>query len=85
MKHAFLDTLYGQAYYVVEGSGDPVILLHRNPRSLNQYTEVIPILTGEKWVIAMDNLNYGDSDKPSRQLSIVNHGETVARGSEGDT
>ncbi len=76
-KRAFLDTPFGQVYYVTEGSGDPVILLHQTPSSLDQYAEIMPLLAQKKWVIAMDNLGFGDSDKPSKQLSVEEYALTV--------
>ena len=59
MKRYFLDTPYGQIHYVVEGSGDPVILLHQSPRSIDEYAEVMPLLAREYRVTAMDTLGYG--------------------------
>lgn len=76
-KRAFLDTPFGQVHYVTEGAGEPVILLHQTPSSLDQYVEIFPFLTGNRRVIAMDNLGFGDSDKPEKQLSVEEYGATV--------
>jgi pimeloyl-ACP methyl ester carboxylesterase len=77
MKRYFLDTPYGQIHYVVEGSGDPVILLHQTARSTNEYARVIPILAEKYKVVAMDTLGFGDSDRPSGPTSIPLYAETV--------
>ena len=77
MKRAFLDTAYGQVHYLVAGAGEPVFLLHQTPRSSDQFTEIIPLLTPKKRVIAVDNLGYGDSDKPRQQLSIEDYAAVV--------
>jgi pimeloyl-ACP methyl ester carboxylesterase len=77
MKRYFLDTPYGQIHYVVEGSGDPVILLHQTARSTSEYARVIPILADKYQVIAMDTLGFGDSDKPSAPTTIGVYAETV--------
>ncbi|MFH0811824.1 MAG: alpha/beta hydrolase [Pseudomonadota bacterium] len=77
MKRYLLDTPYGQIHYAVEGAGDPVILLHMTARSRDEYAEVIPMLAKKYRVIAMDTLGYGDSDKPSKQLSIEDYAKTV--------
>jgi pimeloyl-ACP methyl ester carboxylesterase len=78
-KRAFLDTPFGQVYYVTQGQGEPVLLLHQTPSSMDQYAELIPLLAKTKRVIAMDNLGFGDSDKPARQLSIEEYGATVVQ------
>jgi len=78
-KRAFLDTPFGQVYYVTQGTGDPVLLLHQSPSSMDQYAELMPLLARNKRVIAMDNLGFGDSDKPSRQLSVEEYGLTAVQ------
>lgn len=78
-RRAFLQTPFGQVHYVTEGLGDTVLLLHQTPSSLDQYTEMMPLLARNKRVIAMDNLGFGDSDKPSRQLSVEEYGLTVVQ------
>lgn len=78
-KRAFLQTPFGQAHYVTEGSGDPILLLHQTPSSLDQYAEIMPLLARNRRVIAMDNLGFGDSDKPLRQLSVEEYGMTVVQ------
>lgn len=78
-KRAFLDTPFGQVHYVTEGAGDAVILLHQTPSSLDQYAEIMPLLARSRRVIAMDNLGFGDSDKPARQLSVEEYGLTVVQ------
>lgn len=59
MKRYFLDTPYGQIHYVVEGFGDPLILLHQAPRSIDEYAKIIPILSRNYRIIAMDTLGAG--------------------------
>ena len=77
MQGHFLETPYGQIHYVMEGSGEPVILLHQSPRSIDEYAEVIPLIAQKYWTIAMDTLGYGASDKPSEQPSLADYGKTV--------
>ena len=77
MKRQFLDTPYGQIHYAAEGSGNPVVLLHQSPRSIDEYAEVMPLLAEKYWIIAMDTLGYGASDKPSEQPSLADYGKTV--------
>jgi pimeloyl-ACP methyl ester carboxylesterase len=77
MKDYFLETPYGQIHYVIEGSGEPVILLHQSPRSIDEYAEVMPILAPKYRVIAMDTLGYGASDKPADVPTLDVYAETV--------
>ena len=77
MKRYFFDTPYGQIHYAVEGSGDPVILLHQTARSMDEFAEVIPLLAKKYRVIAMDTLGFGDSDKPSGPTTIELYASTV--------
>lgn len=79
MKRYFLDTPYGQIHYMrggVEG-GTPVILLHKTPRSIDEYAEVIPFLEPKYNVIAVDMLGYGDSDKPEKQPALPDYANVV--------
>ena len=77
MERFFVKTPFGKIHYVKEGAGDPVILLHQTARSHDEYAEVIPLLAKDHQVIAMDTLGYGDSDKPSKRLSIEDYASTV--------
>jgi pimeloyl-ACP methyl ester carboxylesterase len=76
VRRAFLDTPEGQIHYCVAGRGRPVLLLHQTPRSWDEYRDVIPLLAGERHVVAMDTIGYGDSYKPARTCEI----EDYARG-----
>ena len=76
MRRAFADTPEGQIHYRTAGEGRAVLLLHQTPRSSDEYRDVIPILSRDFRVIAMDTIGYGDSYKPPRTCSI----EDYARG-----
>jgi pimeloyl-ACP methyl ester carboxylesterase len=76
VRRAFLDTPGGQIHYATAGSGPPVLLLHQTPRSWDEYRDVIPLLAGERRVIAMDTIGYGESYKPAKRCDI----EDYARG-----
>ncbi len=78
IKRAFLDTEDGQIHYRIGGEGEPLILLHQNPRSSDEYRELMPIFIKEKkLVIAMDFLGFGESDKPPRMYYIEDYAKTV--------
>ncbi|NES93362.1 alpha/beta fold hydrolase, partial [Okeania sp. SIO2B9] len=62
IKRAFLDTEDGQIHYRIGGEGEPLILLHQNIKSSDEYRELMPrFIKEEKLVIAMDFLGFGES------------------------
>jgi pimeloyl-ACP methyl ester carboxylesterase len=77
IKRAFLDTDDGQILYRMSGEGEPLLLLHQNFRSGDEFRELIPIFAQKRLVIAMDFLGLGDSDKPPRMYSIEDYAKTV--------
>ncbi|EKU99972.1 putative hydrolase or acyltransferase of alpha/beta superfamily [Leptolyngbya sp. PCC 7375] len=77
IKRAFLDTPDGQIHYRIGGEGEPLLLLHMNPRSSDEYRELMPILGQHYQVIAMDAMGFGDSDKPPRMYTIYDYAKTV--------
>jgi pimeloyl-ACP methyl ester carboxylesterase len=77
IKRAFLDTEDGQILYRIGGEGEPLLLLHMNPRSSDEYRELIPIFAKTRRVIAMDLMGFGDSDKPPRMYTIADYAKTV--------
>ncbi|BBD60992.1 alpha/beta hydrolase fold protein [Nostoc sp. HK-01] len=77
IKRAFLDTEDGQILYRISGEGEPLLLLHQNFRSSDEFRELIPIFAQKRLVIAMDLLGLGDSDKPPRMYSIEDYAKTI--------
>lgn len=51
-------------HYAMGGSGDPVILLHGVPKTMYFWRKVIPLLTPQYTVVAVDCRGYGDSERP---------------------
>lgn len=77
IKRAFLDTEDGQILYRIGGEGEPLLLLHMNPRSSDEYRELMPILAQHRQVIAMDLMGFGDSDKPPRMYTIADYAKSA--------
>ncbi|MEH2067628.1 MAG: alpha/beta hydrolase [Nostoc sp.] len=77
IKRAFLDTEDGQILYRIGGEGEPLLLLHMNPRSSDEYRELMSILIKKYRVIAMDFMGFGDSDKPPKLYSVEDYAKTV--------
>jgi len=69
---------YGHAYisghkiaFRERGEGTPLILIHGIPTSSLMWREILPKLTNRR-VIALDLLNYGQSDKPKNADVSIN-------------
>ncbi|MDY7007923.1 MAG: alpha/beta hydrolase [Cyanobacteriota bacterium] len=77
IKKAFLDTEDGQIFYQIGGEGEPLVLLHMNPRSSDEFKELMAILAPQYCVIAMDFMGLGNSDKPPREYSVSDYAKTV--------
>ncbi|MEH2398167.1 alpha/beta hydrolase [Nostoc sp.] len=77
IKRAFLDTEDGQILYRIGGEGEPLLLLHMNPRSSDEYRELMSILVKKYRVIAMDFMGFGESDKPPKLYSVADYAKTV--------
>lgn len=77
MKKFFLDTPDGQIFYRVAGDGKPLLLLHRSPQSSDEFRELMSIFAETRYVIAMDMMGFGNSDKPPRTYSIADYAKTV--------
>ncbi|MEE2060318.1 alpha/beta fold hydrolase [Rhodococcus artemisiae] len=76
-RHGFADTRHGQAHYVEQGHGFPVLLLHQTPRSWDEYRDVIPILGESFHVIAMDTMGFGSSARPPMPWSVEMFAESA--------
>ena len=48
----------------MEGSGEPLLLLHKAGLSSDEYTEMLAFLGKKYKAIAMDVLGYGNTDLP---------------------
>ena len=64
MKRVYVDTPEGQIYCLTEGSGEPVLLLHKASLSSEEFTEIVPLIGKHYQAIAMDVLGCGNSDQP---------------------
>jgi pimeloyl-ACP methyl ester carboxylesterase len=81
MKRHLIDTGMGQVHCVVGGSGPgaPLLLLHQTPRSIDEFAEVIPLLTRERRVIAVDTPGYGASDPVRGQPTVSDYAGAVVQ------
>ncbi len=73
MEDNFIATSFGRLHAHVEGTGEPVLLIHGRDPSLNSWrtwTKNIGALAAHYRVYALDMLGYGQSDKPAQQVDI---------------
>lgn len=79
MQKTRVDTRNGTIAYVRAGEGEPILLIHGIPTSTYLWRNVIPHLSRDLTVYALDLLGYGDSDKsPKANLSLPAQAEYVA-------
>jgi pimeloyl-ACP methyl ester carboxylesterase len=77
MKRDYANIPEGQIHYRFEGIGEPLLLLHAAVTSSGEYSRVIPLLSKNYRVIAMDFLGNGDSDCAPYPYQIFDHAHTV--------
>lgn len=77
MKRGYAEIAEGQVHYVIDGSGEPLLLLHRSPRSWTFYQRVLPLLARSRRVIAMDTLGFGNSDLAPPDFTLADYAESV--------
>jgi pimeloyl-ACP methyl ester carboxylesterase len=73
MKRAYADTPEGQIYYRTEGSGEPVLMLHKASLSSEEFVELLSLISKNYKAIAMDVLGCGNSDQPEFKPQIKDY------------
>ncbi len=69
----YVDVLGSKMHYVEEGEGDPILLIHGNPASSYLWRNVIPHISGQGRVIAVDLIGMGMSDHPDIDYRYDDH------------
>jgi pimeloyl-ACP methyl ester carboxylesterase len=77
MERGYVKTPGGQLHYITEGEGAALLLLHQVPSSSMEYVKLIPVLSKQYRVIALDSPGYGMSDKPELPLAIPDYARNV--------
>lgn len=81
IRRAFVDTPAGQIHVRMSGSPDapgvPLLLLHQSPASSLTYAELLPLLAGERWSIALDTPGFGESFRPAAQPRIEDYARWI--------
>lgn len=69
----FVKVLGSRMHYIEQGKGNPILFLHGNPTSSYLWRNIIPYLTNQGRVIAVDNIGFGKSDKPDIDYTFTDH------------
>jgi pimeloyl-ACP methyl ester carboxylesterase len=67
MKRGYIDTPEGQVHYREQGTGEPLLLLHKAGLSSDEFTEMLPFLGKKYRAVAMDVLGYGNTEMPVQE------------------
>ena len=70
IQFGYAPSANGQVHYAWAGAGPAVLCLHQTPRSWDEFREVLPALSGEYRVIAMDTPGMGNSTPDAAGASI---------------
>jgi pimeloyl-ACP methyl ester carboxylesterase len=77
LKRGYANIKEGQVHYRIEGSGDPIILLHSAVASSNEFRKTMTFLSKNYRAIALDYLGNGDSDPAPYAYDVRDHARTV--------
>jgi haloalkane dehalogenase len=67
-------------HYIYEGRGDPVLCIHGEPSWCYLYRKMVPTLSRQNRVVAVDMIGFGRSDKPVGKdaYTFALHHDTLA-------
>jgi len=69
----YVEVLESQMHYIDEGQGDVILFIHGNPTSSYLWRNIIPYVSDDARVIAVDLIGMGKSDKPDIDYSFEDH------------
>jgi pimeloyl-ACP methyl ester carboxylesterase len=78
IRRQIVDTRFGQVHVRLAGWASatektPLVLLHMTPLSGAMYEPVLPALSNDRLVVALDRVGFGFSDLPPRRLSMAEY------------
>jgi pimeloyl-ACP methyl ester carboxylesterase len=83
IRKAYLDLPGGQLHYrSVEGSGPPIVLLHRTAASSAMYENLLNALAGRYRAVALDTPGFGNSFNPAGRPAMTDYATWVASAME---
>jgi len=69
----YVEVLGSKMHYIDEGEGDPILFLHGNPTSSYLWRNIVPYVSDDGRIIAVDLIGMGKSDKPDIDYRFVDH------------
>ena len=66
----FVDVEGTNLHFVIKGSGRPVVLVHGNPGSSEDWQRLYPLLASRFCAIAFDRPGHGHSDRPNHNGNV---------------
>ncbi len=69
---------YGQIFYTKEGNGNGVLFLHGWGCDHTVWNKITPSLSKNNCVMTVDFLGFGQSDKPTKKLTVFDYCENIA-------
>jgi hypothetical protein len=69
----YVEVLGSKMHYIDEGEGGPILFIHGNPTSSYLWRNIIPYVSDDGRVIAVDLIGMGKSDKPDIDYRFVDH------------
>jgi len=84
-QRGLVETPYGLVHFVAVGALAPpdraaLVCLHMSPRSVDEFRELQEIMgSGERLLVAIDEMGYGASDNPDRSVTLEQLADTVLR------
>ena len=66
-------------YYEVTGTGEPLLLLHGGLGSTDMFKPILPALTANRQVIAIDLQGHGRTELGTRPISLIDLADDVAK------
>lgn len=65
-------------YYEIRGQGEPLLVLHGGLGTLDMFAPIMPALTADRTVIAVDLHGHGRTPLGNRKLSLIDQGDDLA-------
>jgi pimeloyl-ACP methyl ester carboxylesterase len=65
-------------YYEIQGTGEPLLLLHGGLGSIDMFKPILPMFTAERQVIAVDLHGHGRTELGDRPISLIDIGNDMA-------
>lgn len=77
-KSGHIDANDVRYYYEIYGEGEPLLLLHGGLGTIDMFQPLLPVLSDDRQVIAVDLHGHGRTQLGDREISLVDMGDDLA-------